>query len=95
MGLKSEEGLKLNFQVNNKINTEGNFNKLESDDLEHKKNVPKNRKKYSQTTVNLVIDFYNRNKVKTKTEILDYLKTDYNITLSNCTFNKIINNCYY
>lgn len=91
----TEKRIQLNCQVNNKINNKVDSNKLESDDLEHKKNVSKNRKKYSPTTVNLVIDFYNRNRIKTKTEILDYLRTDHNIILSNCTFNKIINNSYY
>ena len=52
------------------------------------------RKKYNSETLKLIQDYYQEHSYKTKSDILHYLKTEYQLKLSSTTLNKIIADCY-
>jgi DNA mismatch repair protein MutS len=54
----------------------------------------KKRKKYDSETLKLIQDYYQEHSYKTKSDILHYLKTEYQLKLSSNTLNKIISDSY-
>ena len=77
---ESEQGPELNYQWN-----------LNSEKVVESK---KKRKKYGSETLKLIQDYYQEHSYKTKSDILHYLKTEYQLKLSSTTLNKIITDSY-
>ena len=79
----SESGLKLDFSLNSKKN-----------ELIKDKSKKVNKKKYTLDITNMVKEYFEDNRFRSKNEIRDYINKNYSLNISHSTFNKIINNQY-